>query len=425
KVEVSISELEQPKSVLRSRLWERPDQFVITEKEYHAAFPNDIYDNEDDMATWKSKEVYRQNFNTPKDSTISLNELNNLPVGKYLIKMTAKDKFGETVTWQSYVTLFDSKSKNIPDNTAFWTFQKPTIAEPGQQVYLLAGSRLPNARMLYIVEHQNKIVTRKWINIAELQTQIAETVREEHRGGFLIRVAHVGLNRTQLQQYNVTVPWSNKELQVSLSTYRNKILPGSDEKWQVKISGHKGEKVAAELLANMYDASLDAFRDHQWQTPDLYPSYYYSYNQISFDNYFDVRQLSFFTDNWNKYEGYPGSDGLNYDQLNTFGFALYSENRIGRPYYMQRGRGGVAKNEGVMYDMAVPTSAVPPPAPQALMAAETVQTETLDDNDGTKKMKNGDLSGSGGKTGNSAPKSIQIRKNLQETAFFLPELRTN
>ncbi|MBL7787921.1 MAG: alpha-2-macroglobulin [Chitinophagales bacterium] len=425
KVEVSISELEQPKSVLRSRLWERPDQFVMTEKEYHAAFPNDIYDNEDDMATWKSKEVYRQNFNTPKDSTISLNELNNLPVGKYLIKMTAKDKFGETVTWQSYVTLFDSKSKNIPDNTAFWTFQKPNIAEPGQQVYLLAGSRLPNARMLYIVEHQNKIVTRKWINIAELQTQIAETVREEHRGGFLIRVAHVGLNRTQLQQYNVTVPWSNKELQVSLSTYRNKILPGSDEKWQVKISGHKGEKVAAELLANMYDASLDAFRDHQWQTPDLYPSYYYSYNQISFDNYFDVRQLSFFTDNWNKYEGYPGSDGLNYDQLNTFGFALYSENRIGRPYYMQRGRGGVAKNEGVMYDMAVPTSAVPPPAPQALMAAETVQTETLDDNDGTKKMKNGDLSGSGGKTGNSAPKSIQIRKNLQETAFFLPELRTN
>ncbi|MBK9451322.1 MAG: hypothetical protein IPN95_18320 [Bacteroidetes bacterium] len=63
----------------------------------------------------------------------------------------------------------------------------------------------------------------------------------------------------------VNVPWTNKQLQIEFATFRDKLLPGAKEEWLVKIKGPKGEKVVAELLATMYDQSLDAFRTQSWE----------------------------------------------------------------------------------------------------------------------------------------------------------------
>jgi hypothetical protein len=62
----------------------------------------------------------------------------------------------------------------------------------------------------------------------------------------------------------VNVPYSNKELKITWETFRDKLAPGQKEQWKLKISGPKGEKVAAEILAGMYDASLDAFVKHNF-----------------------------------------------------------------------------------------------------------------------------------------------------------------
>ena len=62
-------------------------------------------------------------------------------------------------------------------------------------------------------------------------------------------------------------------MNISFDTYRDKTLPGSEEKWKVKISGNKGQKVAAEMLASMYDASLDQFKPHSWSSLDIWPTH--------------------------------------------------------------------------------------------------------------------------------------------------------
>ena len=72
----------------------------------------------------------------------------------------------------------------------------------------------------------------------------------------------------------INVPWTNKDLTIEYATYREKTLPGSEEKWKLKISGYKNEKVAAEMLASMYDASLDQFYPHGWDEPYIWPYYY-------------------------------------------------------------------------------------------------------------------------------------------------------
>ena len=63
---------------------------------------------------------------------------------------------------------------------------------------------------------------------------------------------------------------------IEYATFRDKTLPGSEEKWKVKITGYKNEKVAAEMLASMYDASLDQFYPFSWNQPNLWPYYYNS-----------------------------------------------------------------------------------------------------------------------------------------------------
>ena len=71
----------------------------------------------------------------------------------------------------------------------------------------------------------------------------------------------------------IQVPWTNKDLKIEYATFRDKTLPGSEEKWKVKITGYKNEKVAAEMLASMYDASLDQFKPHNWYNPSFWPTY--------------------------------------------------------------------------------------------------------------------------------------------------------
>ena len=87
------------------------------------------------------------------------------------------------------------------------------------------------------------------------------------------------------------MPWTNKELQISYLTWKDKTLPGSPENWKIKISGYKKDQVSAEILTSMYDASLDQFKAHNWTPPDIYPVYNKSNSWDDRNNFNDVNAL--------------------------------------------------------------------------------------------------------------------------------------
>src|SRR5690606_34536088 len=122
----------------------------------------------------------------------------------------------------------------------------------------------------------------------------------------------------------VTVPWTNKDIAIEYKTFRDKTQPGSEEKWTVKLSGYKKDKVAAEMLASMYDASLDQFYPHYWNTPAVWENYFPYANWNSNRNFervqniaaylqqqgylsFDKRYDNFFFDELNTYYGMPAT----------------------------------------------------------------------------------------------------------------------
>jgi len=92
-----------------------------------------------------------------------------------------------------------------------------------------------------------------------------------------VTVVFVKHNRSFEHTVNVDVPFTNKELVFEFETFRNKLVPGQNEEWRIKIKGKLKDSVAAELLASMYDESLDAFKSHNW----AFSLYGKSYGSIS------------------------------------------------------------------------------------------------------------------------------------------------
>jgi hypothetical protein len=114
---------------------------------------------------------------------------------------------------------------------------------------------------------------------------------EADRGGFGVSWMFVKHNRVFQYVEKISVPWTNKELQVEYATFRDKTLPGSEEKWSVKIKGSKSDVVAAEMLASMYDASLDQFYPHQWYKPAIWPEYQKAIRWNGSNNFSEVELI--------------------------------------------------------------------------------------------------------------------------------------
>ena len=124
------------------------------------------------------------------------------------------------------------------------------------------------------VEREGRIAAIKPFVLGKGQQRIELPVFEEDRGGFAVHFLCVERGRVHTVTEWIDVPWSNKELSVEWMSFRDKLLPGSTEEWRLRISGPKKEKVAAQLLGVMYDASLDHFLPHDWQMfqwPKGYP----------------------------------------------------------------------------------------------------------------------------------------------------------
>ncbi|MBS1656339.1 MAG: alpha-2-macroglobulin, partial [Bacteroidetes bacterium] len=202
------------------------------------------------------------------------------------------------------------------------------------------------------------------------------------------------------------VPWSNKELQISYESFRDKTLPGSEEKWKVKISGYKKEKVAAEMLATMYDASLDQFQPHSWIQPSLWPHYYALQRWDGNKNFSQVQAEQ----KWLNDNSYKSFD-KRYDNL--IGSQIRSR-------YNPYSSFPIERDKGILMNAKLDTVAFESLSdPNKITKYRVVAAEPT---------KNGDIyfnnTEKAGKT-NSDNTNIQIRKNFNETAFFFPDLRTD
>jgi len=320
---IRIDRLQSPERAFRKRLWARPDTFLMTKEEFYAAFPHDAYDEEDNPFKWpKAVTVLEEAFNTGQTSVLTLKELKKWQPGQYRLEITATDAFGEAMKEVAYFTLIDRQASALPFATIDWFNVLKGQGEPGDTATLLAGSS-EKLSVLYELEQEDKIISRQWLTVEPGQKRLEIPLLEAYRGNIGVHYTFVQHNRLYKHQTTLLVPYTNKQLDLTFETFRNKLLPGEKETWKIRIRGKKGEKVAAEMVATLYDASLDAFRPNQFAF-DLYNTYYASLRWNS-QGGFDPTEANVYEQAWNR----SVQEFIRrYDRLNWFGYGTYYYDRV-------------------------------------------------------------------------------------------------
>jgi hypothetical protein len=273
-IQVKVYPLQAPARIIRSRYWQKPDQFIFSEEEFLHYFPTDEYNNESNYVNWPAATaVLEGNLNTAKQDAYMI-PAGSLGAGYYKIEAITKDKYGEDVKQVQYIQLFSRKNDQLPAPAYRFAYTVNNTVEPLQSASFLTGSSVNNLFVISKTEtnRQKNTAYDYQYRKAGIRT-IQYTPTENDRGGVDIGEVYVFDNRIYTNQYHIYVPWNNKKLEVSYETYRDKTEPGSIEKWTVSLQGNKSEKLAAELLTGMYDASLDQFSPHNWAIPSLWPNY--------------------------------------------------------------------------------------------------------------------------------------------------------
>ncbi|MFO8054143.1 MAG: alpha-2-macroglobulin family protein, partial [Bacteroidales bacterium] len=263
--ELKIERLKQPKRLLKNRRWDVPDKYVLQKQEFVEKFPHEQYKTELDKPSWKTEEeVFGCEFNTKKTDSMIMNCAADWEEGVYRITITSRDIFGRRVKKEKYFTLYDPQSKKMPEKTWLWTEINKSSAEPGEEVELIVGSAAKDAKVRFSYGMNGKLLHDEQITLSENKQKLSIPVKESWRGGFFIYLMMTKEGVVYHKEYRVAVPYTNKKLETQLLTFRDKLKPGSSESWKLRLRGPEGETVAAEMLASMYDASLDQFVTHKW-----------------------------------------------------------------------------------------------------------------------------------------------------------------
>jgi uncharacterized protein YfaS (alpha-2-macroglobulin family) len=405
---LKIYKLEAPETVLRPRPWLAPDYQEISKDEFKSLFPNDPYKNEGALNNWtKGKEVFKTDFDTKKEKNVTLKKLKRWDSGKYIIVLESQDKFGQAVKDEAYTSLYSNSDKTIADHQLLEAQLDKATYKAGDIAKLTIGSAAKNITVTVEIEKENKIVVTQLITLNNSKETISVPVLESDLGGFGVHISFAAFNTFISQSFRINVPYPKTDLEIETITFRDKLEPGQDETWSFKIKGPQGEKVSTELLASMYDASLDEFRDHSWSfNPMNYPSYYSRVNKNDGQS-FGTTNFRLF----NRFDSASSYAQQNYDQLNWFGFYFGNSN-----HYMRRDSANMkimATSEAIMVvedSTALEESVV---VDYGTLNEEDVESSEQQNADEEILDETSDLD------------NIQIRKNLNETAFFFPKLQTD
>jgi uncharacterized protein YfaS (alpha-2-macroglobulin family) len=409
-VTVAIHKLKMPERMFRERLWQQPDQYVLSQDEFYSLFPYDVYKDENDPAKWAKEQKVAENTDTTSNTQPFTIDHSPLTPGWYAVEAITRDKYGEVVKDIRYVQVYN-QSMVSPLATGSIESGNSTV-EPGEKATYQVSTTLNDVFIIHDVSKKNDVNDRSFFTLNKNSRSFDIPVTENDRGGFGIQIAFVKHNRFYSDNQTILVPYTNKELTIGYETFRDKTLPGSEEKWKVKISGYKGDKVAAELLTAMYDASLDQFKPQAWYKPSLYAIYSAAHRWESTS--FKTAE-SFEKENAAQiYESFE----KDYDVLMDLPehHVLYAAAGGGR-------RDMMMKKESAKIAAAPELAAA---APAAAMQDVVVVGYGTARKKADTNIQQGEILVEGEKVKKpEAGPAVQVRKNLNETAFFFPDLHTD
>ena len=406
---LTIHELKQPEKVIRHRLV--PAEHPVPEPK-----PAD-----NNTETWPLGQVVStQDIET--DDKGQAKAKAKLGVGVYRATFETRDRLSKPVKAIHTLTVLDPLAKRLAIRLPQIAAGEKHSVEPGETYRLVWGTGYNTGRAFVEVEQRHKIINRFWTTPGQTQQLLELPVQEKDRGGFIVHITQVRENRLLHGSHRVDVPWSNKDLKVKWTRLNSKLRPGQRETWTATVNGQNAEKAVAEMVATLYDASLETFAKHYWkQKFSIFRNDYSSAN-MTFHN--QGRSLSSLLGSWNRatvsignyrYWAFPPeitrTQFRHYPGMLSERVMTKSREKLNNALPATMAFAGSASVEGL--GLAVDSAAIG--------AGEALDERAATGNFVAQSEKNGSRTTSQ----SGADAQVSVRKNLNETAFFFPHAVSN
>jgi len=236
-----------------------------------AALPTPVPPNPADAETWAVGEaVYQQQHATDR-VTGQLVATANLPAGIYkaVFELPAAGDV-PAVKAERLIEVVDPESDSYGIKRALVLKSKVQTVEPGGEFSALVGTGYGNGRALVELSQSGTTLKRFWTEPGRTQWPVGMKIGDEHRGGFTVRAWLVRDGRLHMQSQTIDVPWTNKKLSITWERFTRRLEPGAKDVWRAKITSvadpitGPAAPVLAEMVATLYDQSLDALATHPW-----------------------------------------------------------------------------------------------------------------------------------------------------------------
>ena len=322
-------------------------------------------------------------------------------------------------TLQQKFTLFSIKDTHPMEPTTEWYYQTAkTFPRDGKPVYVQVGSSENGAHIVYSIIAGNKLLEKGAWELGDSIVTLPFTYKPEYASGVVINYSFVKNGECYTRKISIARPLPEKKLNITWKTFRDRLTPGQKEKWTLQITTPDGKPAKAQLMSVLYDKSLDQLAEHTWEMslgfsqwlPDCYWKSNLKYYEMGLagtypTKYYDEKELDVdqFDGKYFSYYGYMQAVELS--KLERSSGGTVESVRIQKDELVQE-EGRVMKTRG---SNMIRVAAAAPSVNKVFDVVEEMPQFA---------------GGSGSDAGQFLDK-VQIRENLNETAFFYPALESD
>lgn len=321
-------------------------------------------------------------------------------------------------TLQQKFTLFSMKDTHPVEPTTEWYYQTAkTFPRDGKPVYIQVGSSENGAHIVYSIIAGNKLLEKGAWELGDSIVTLPFTYKEEYASGIVLNYSFVKQGKCYTRMMSIARPLPEKKLNIAWKTFRNRLTPGQKEEWTLKITTPDGKPAKAQLMSVLYDKSLDQIAPHFWNLSlgfyQSLPNCYWKHNLTFRSSYLNGVYPTKYYD----------EKGLDVDKFDGKFFSYYAYMQAVELSKLERSSGGTVEAVRVQKDELVREEAkvmkirgsnmtrVAAAAPSANKVFDVVEEMPQ-------------FAGGSGSDAELFLDQVQVRENLNETAFFYPALES-
>ncbi|MEI3054718.1 MAG: alpha-2-macroglobulin family protein [Prevotella sp.] len=322
-------------------------------------------------------------------------------------------------TLQQKFTLFSMKDTHPVEPTTEWYYQTAkTFPRDGKPVYIQVGSSENGAHIVYSIIAGNKLLEKGAWELGDSIVTLPFTYKEEYASGIVLNYSFVKQGKCYTRMMSIARPLPEKKLNIAWKTFRNRLTPGQKEEWTLRITTPDGKPAKAQLMSVLYDKSLDQIAPHSWNfslgfyqsLPNCYWKHNLTFRPFYLNGVYPTK--------------YYDERGLDVDKFDGKFFSYYAYTQAVELSKLERSSGGTVESVRIQKDEVVREEAkvmrirgskmvrVAAAAPSANKVFDVVEEMPQF------------AGGSGSDAGQFLDK-VQVRENMNETAFFYPALESD